>query len=374
MWLDTFTLMSAETQGFLIVILVFNLYFHIRFTPENAQKAPAFLTTLGILGTFVGIAIGLWYFDPNNVQKSVPSLIEGIKTAVWASAFGIFCALTVKFREILFGRSKSDSKRRVSATADDIADILISIDRSLAGDEEKSIVNQLKQNRSQQAEEMQALRQSLDGFYERMAEANVKALVGALSEVIRDFNVKLNDQFGDNFKQLNMACEKLLLWQKEYSSQIDAMIAQQQSTSRNMEEIGTRYSQMVGQAETFHHHASKMSELLSGIETQRHQMESSLVSLATLINSASSGLPDIERNIMEMTRQLANGNEAFNANMAQLIERTKEQVLILDAALSEELTKSLQSFGRQMASLSEKFADDYGPITERLQAILKIGK
>lgn len=378
MWLDSFTSMSAETQGFIITILLFNIYFHLFFTPANAQKAPAFLTTLGILGTFVGIALGLWHFDPDNVQRSVPALIAGIKTAVWASAFGIFCALTVKFREIWRHRRQPQTTGSVGATADDIANILNAIDLSIAGEGDESLLGQMKLSRREQAEHMAGLTQSLESFYDNMAEKNTQVLVAALNDVIHNFNGKLNEQFGENFKQLNAACEKMLTWQQEYSVQVAQMITQQQTASRTLAEIGTRYEVIVSQAESFGKSAESMSQLLAGLESQRTQMESSLTSLAQLLNTAATGLPRMEQHLDEMTRNLAesmlSANNAFNTHMGELIAKTKEQVLVLDAALTEELTKSLESLGRQMASLSQKFADDYGPITERLQAILKIGK
>ena len=38
-------------------------------------------------------------------------------------------------------------------------------------------------------------------FAEKMVENNQKAIIEALQEVIKDFNTKLNNQFGENFKQ-----------------------------------------------------------------------------------------------------------------------------------------------------------------------------
>ncbi len=340
MWLEIFSKMSVETVSFVIVILLFNIYFHIRFTPENSQKAPAFLTTLGILGTFVGIALGLLYFDPDNVQKSVPALIGGIKTAVWASALGIFCALSIKFREILALRKMSDDAS-VGATADDIADVLKTIDLSIAGEGENSLLGQMKLARSEQA--------ALTPTFERLQENTVKLLVTALSDVVRDFNLKINEQFGDNFRQLNAAC-----------TQINELLAQQKTFTEN--------------SESFSKTAGSLSVILVALEDQRTRIEASLASLGNVLNKASDGLPQIERNVTEMTEQLAAANTHFNTHMGEIISKTKEQVLVLDAALTEELTKSLTSFGRQMASLSQKFADDYGPITERLQKVLMIGK
>jgi hypothetical protein len=41
-------------------------------------------TTIGILGTFGGIAYGLWFFNPEDIEKSIPTLMKGLKTAFFA--------------------------------------------------------------------------------------------------------------------------------------------------------------------------------------------------------------------------------------------------------------------------------------------------
>src|SRR5215831_4845570 len=79
--------MSRTTEIFIGIIAACAVYLHLKYSQTIAHKAPAFLTTLGILGTFTGIAFGLLDFNTNDIQKSVPELIEGIKTAFWASAW-----------------------------------------------------------------------------------------------------------------------------------------------------------------------------------------------------------------------------------------------------------------------------------------------
>lgn len=48
--------------------------------------APGILTTLGILGTFTGVFLGLLDFDVRLINKSVPTLLEGLKVA-FATSF-----------------------------------------------------------------------------------------------------------------------------------------------------------------------------------------------------------------------------------------------------------------------------------------------
>jgi len=47
------------------------------------------IVSLGILGTFSGIILGLWDFDSENISESVPKLLDGLKLAFFTSIFGM---------------------------------------------------------------------------------------------------------------------------------------------------------------------------------------------------------------------------------------------------------------------------------------------
>jgi len=50
----------------------------------------------------------------------------------------------------------------------------------------------------------------------------------------------------------------------------------------------------------------------------------------------------------------------------------REQAVTLDTALQHQLSASLEGLGRQLATLSARFVDDYTPLTERLRSVLEI--
>lgn len=58
---------------------------------------PHLFPTLGILFTFIGIAIGLWNFDSNNIEKSIPELMNGLKTAFFVSIGGVTLLVVFSF-------------------------------------------------------------------------------------------------------------------------------------------------------------------------------------------------------------------------------------------------------------------------------------
>lgn len=50
---------------------------------------PTAVSTLGVLGTFFGITMGLVAFDSGNLDQSIPGLLDGLKTAFFTSLAGM---------------------------------------------------------------------------------------------------------------------------------------------------------------------------------------------------------------------------------------------------------------------------------------------
>lgn len=383
-----------------------------RYNILSITYGPTILTMIGIFGCFLGIAIGLMHFDTANVQGSVPALLGGIKTSFWSSVVGIGGALTIKLRLLLLGPPKSTSDGEIQgATIDDLANLLANLHGSLAGEGDATLLGQVRLMRQESHDGLDALNAGLENFLKTAAENNSKALIQALQEVIRDFNTKINEQFGDNFKQLNAAVEKILVWQEKYREQVDEMIVQQQTCAASMTEAAQGYKELVANAQGFVEVTTALKSILSGLEVQKTQLRASLEALAKLIVSSANGLPKIEEKILEMARQIESGARAHNeqwsgalravtetvkgshAELKQLLvdtvrtanveinthvrlmsDQTRQQVVALDKALEKGLNDSLESLGRQLTALSQKFVEDYSPLTDRLRQVVQMGR
>lgn len=57
------------------------------------ESLPSMISTLGVLGTFGGITLGLWYFDTSHLNDSIPLLLSGLKTAFFTSLAGMIGSL-----------------------------------------------------------------------------------------------------------------------------------------------------------------------------------------------------------------------------------------------------------------------------------------
>lgn len=64
---------------------------------EDFESIPPFYNTLGILGTFIGIFVGLLFFKVKNITESIPNLLNGLKTAFSTSIVGIIISLIFSY-------------------------------------------------------------------------------------------------------------------------------------------------------------------------------------------------------------------------------------------------------------------------------------
>ena len=91
------------------------------------------------------------------------------------------------------------------------------------------------------------------------------------------------------------------------------------------------------------------------MERQREALTNQAQQLETMVTDTNRRLnTETERIFREST-----------ANMTQ-------QIQLLDRALQEELTKSIESLGSQLASLSRRFVDDYQPLTDQLRNVVRM--
>lgn len=57
------------------------------------EQLPSLISTLGVLGTFAGITIGLLSFNTEKLDESIPLLLSGLKTAFFTSLAGMLGSL-----------------------------------------------------------------------------------------------------------------------------------------------------------------------------------------------------------------------------------------------------------------------------------------
>lgn len=391
-----------------------------RHTPANVTTLTA---TFGIFGTFLGIFAGLFVFNVTDIEGSVPALLEGLKTAFLTSLAGMFAGIVIRINPRLYGFQIKEEDAKAGTEA--ITSLLLSIrdlnekqiknqtlllgniEKALCGEGDTTVLTQLQKIRTSFADKQDELIKEFRAFAENMAENNSNALIDALSQVMRDFNAKINEQFGDNFKQLNQAVEKILVWQEKYKEQVEEMIIAFDKSLQGVEQSEYNLTQINKHADSFTKVAKNLELVIKDLEEQKNLVQAQLQNFADVAKDAKSALPIIRDEVNKLTKEftgtvsaalaeisvtvttvkdtvtkqsssLGESQKILNTNLDTMMrenaERIAKQVAELDKELGNELTKSLASLSSQLNSLTAKFVEDYTPLTDKLRDIVRMAR
>lgn len=105
---DNFTPASITDILFDPVNLVFVVIIFILAIIDQVAKKDlkSQIVSIGVLGTFVGIFMGLQSFNPQDIINSVNDILLGLKTAFFTSIVGMSVATLLSIFEILKGDSE----------------------------------------------------------------------------------------------------------------------------------------------------------------------------------------------------------------------------------------------------------------------------
>ncbi len=324
---------------------------------------------------------------------------------------------------------------------------MVALRRGLVGEEQGTLLSQFKLQRQESKDKLDELIHEFKNFAAHMVENNQKAIIEALQQVISDFNKNLTEQFGENFKQLNQAVEKLVVWQLQYKEELEALKIFQKSTSEDMRSAAESFRDLLNKAESFSEIADHLRQQLDLLKAHGETLYQQERSLADVLSTMKDVTPTFGDKVSQMLSELRDGmqktqdtlkvltkdfsdnaanlqaevqkitkdaGESFkqvhtemaastknfgvqvqsaNAEMKNMLADVlksaqkdlgeglsensriiKEGVLALDKALQKELNDSLETLGRQLASLSQKFVEDYTPLTERLRDLVQVGR
>lgn len=206
------------------------------------EMVPDILTSLGILGTFVGLVWGLKNFEPSNYELmtySMASLVEGIKVAFLTSIYGISLSIVYTI----------GMKSEYSAMTERLQAFLEKFHAFVLPTAENESRNLLL---SSQKLQTKAMKQMAEQFSVQMADSfekvitptfkkmndSLDVLVGsvtrcqkdAIQDIVDTFLEQMNQSFSMEFRNFNEALEQLKKAQKEntdYTSALYKSMSQQ---------------------------------------------------------------------------------------------------------------------------------------------------
>jgi len=319
------------------------------------------MTGLGILGTFVGIFLGLWKFDATAISESIPALLEGLKTAFLTSIAGLVFSVFASIIQAIF-------PTRFARTGDPIADKVNDLVQSL--DES---ISRMVGGQQLVVENVGLMRTDLASTLDELSNGASEAIIDALRGVINDFNSNLTEQFGGNFAKLNDACEQLVQWQQDNQMALETATTAM-DTAVDAVRVAVRGVEAHTQrAEELNDALAKGQTSITGMTALINLMDKNSTGLAETMENVELALTNAKRDLSSIHETWENaGTSARETSEAladasrtsvQISERLEKEVDLADGHI-EDAHKRLEE---SLTSLTEHFGTSYKQFLEGLR-------
>lgn len=384
-----------------IIMLAVGLYFYVipflkkvKDNPTEDYDEPQAIASLGVLFTFIGIAYSLWNFNSADIEASVPDLLIGMRTAFWTSVIGMSSSMILKYYQnqkamqyykqqvkidtdatigelitYLKDRDKKNTKQEDlnRQYQQNLIKSIQEINKSLVGDGDASVITQVQlikskiqdgfERSNQQAkEEHREMITEFRDFAKTMAENNSKAFIEALNNTIHDFNEKIQEQFGENFKQLNIAVGKLLAWQEAYKNTVIEVTENQKVIFAGINDAKVSLAEMAVHGDSIKDSAKQLGDILITIDKYQKELEQSLEDLREIGSSAKEMVPHIKLLAEETCGGINSISKVTNTNLENNTTLAIGQV-----------EQFYEKVGEEIIASSKKMEDSYISVAEKMQ-------
>ena len=290
------------------ILVAYILYFFLKEKQYSKESVLGNIaSTIGVLGTFVGISIGLWKFNPNDITSSVPILLSGMKIAFATSIIGMAASIFMKYIAL-----KNEDEENI----DDIMELFNTM---IA--ESRNVNNTLIENQKQ-------TENVLNKVSEIWASHQENLTVELKSEILNLNNNTISKQeeligefkkLGECFTLLNSGVNNLLTWQENYKETIE-------NTTKELEIV----------IQTIHN-ADESIESISKNSSLIKENNENLSEVLKEINKTQNVIIDSNKSIIEISNTAKESIPQINEHFTNIDNRTKESTAYLQTLISENL-------------------------------------
>ena len=290
------------------ILVAYILYFFLKEKQYSKESVLGNIaSTIGVLGTFVGISIGLWKFNPNDITSSVPLLLSGMKIAFATSIIGMAASIFMKYIAL-----KNEDEENI----DDIMELFNTM---IA--ESRNVNNTLIENQKQTENVLNKVSEIWASHQENLTVV-LKNEIASLNNNTISKQEELIGEFkklGECFTLLNSGVNNLLTWQENYKETIE-------NTTKELEIV----------IQTIHN-ADESIESISKNSSLIKENNENLSEVLKEINKTQNVIIDSNKSIIEISNTAKESIPQINEHFTNIDNRTKESTAYLQTLISENL-------------------------------------
>lgn len=329
----------------IITVFVICLVLVIKFKKSDKLLAnrriveyfPTFVSTLGVLGTFYGITVGLLAFDTADLDKSIPGLLDGLKTAFFTSLAGMIGSMILS---AFISRKQDENDGGVSDINQAAGTICQAVQQM--SELNKATIERLSEQMAEQEKDRKAFYRSMGDVMDKVKESQ-----SAIAETLRSINTSQGSAASalDSLVILQRSQEGALDSIKETAtSMVSSIGSLEEVTSAQTESLDAmrKYSEEVSE---FTHHVPEILDVVGGISTTQDEINEQVQKLKDILDAE---VDQIERSMDKTNNLLERKFDEFT----ELLKKSNTEALV------EVMKNVTAEFQKQMDALISKLIQE----------------
>ncbi len=353
---------------------------------ENRLVAavPGFLTALGVIGTFIGLQLGLSQLelgagvDVNEMQDGVAGVVEGAKIAFLTSVWGVFLSVIFNFGEKwleqstrkkirsieyivdkLFPRIRPEEQlQNISENSNESREVLQGLAEQIGERMQEAVVTATQGIQSSLENSLsEIMAPAINKLVETTSEGNQKALDGLLENFMEGFGRAGNQQrdaLDDVSIRVNSAVDSMQTTMSNFVEQLQKSQAESGDREKALiADISNQVSGLTSQSEAIHEKLTRFVENhVDEMSSQMQKREDASAKRDTeLVQTIKSQVDELIENsryqgetLTNFVQTQLNGlTQSFNERDAKVKDIEDERLRAYEAR-SDEFQKKLSSF------------------------------
>lgn len=241
----------------------------------NIQALSSTVVSMGLLGTFGGIMYGLWTFNVEQLDLSIPLLLEGLKTAFLTSISGMLSSLLLRLIPAFYG-VKKEVENKEEITDKQLFELLKDIEKNTKSGTTQQLIQEIKQSNEQLGNNFQILNSNLSKITSRELNLNTEALSDTLQTVISQLDNKISEQISQSILKIHDIQEQQLQYMMQSQEFTQTMQEQLRETLLKLHETNKNVETFLGksnnlnmkQTHAFMEQVTSFGEFIKGSEQQ----------------------------------------------------------------------------------------------------------
>lgn len=284
---------------------------------RTIESFPGFLSTLGVLGTFLGITFGLCTFDPGHLDNSIPDLLQGLKTAFYTSLTGMIASLVSNYI---------------------INKVYDNFDAGLPSNQDEAtsrICEAVEMMNTQNVKTMQALVQSIE-----QQTQNQTAFYNTMLNQFDVFN-----QVNTNISEISNKMETITLLTRSQDNNINVLAGVSQQIMGQIALLDDSIKQVVATINHTNNYLGEQIDISSATASILNETQEETKKLSEVLRAE---VNDIETRMTEMNKVITAKFDEFS----ELLKKSNTEALV------EVMNRVTQDFQQQMNALISKLVQE----------------